>query len=547
MTEPALARPDATRRLPGHHLPAGRPPARSGADECGRRSVIVLVLATAVTLLAPLVPVGAASGLSAVTDGFSRSVQDGLGRTDSGQPWRLDGAARQFAVADGRAQFRLSRAGTGATSWVDGARGTDTDVRVRVQVDERQTGRGTYASVLGRRVAGGDYRLRLRFLPGGDVLAALVRTLDGREKTLASRSVPGVEHRPGQDLDVRLEVLGTSPATVRAKVWRAGSRQPGWLVRAQDGSASLQRAGAVGLAAYVSSSATNAPEVVAFDRLSAVVGHGKAAEPDDPAPTPPPAGGRPGPGNTGVPDGLRLTRHGGDLVITKDGARYDRLDVHGFVIVRADDVRITRSRVRGRRATGSIGLVTNYAGARLVVEDSTLAPQSPSVHIDGLKGSHFTARRVDVHSTTDNVKVHGNDVRVESSWLHDAAHWDDDPHQGGRPSHNDGVQVLGGKNIRIVRNTITGANNAALQVTQDYSATRDLHFTGNWADGGGCTVNLAHKPKSSMSGITVNGNRFGRNTRFEDCAILTTRRTELQAEGNVWQDDGRPVRIRRTG
>src|SRR5690242_11944876 len=58
------------------------------------------------------------------------------------------------------------------------------------------------------------------------------------------------------------------------------------------------------------------------------------------------AGGRPGPGNTGVPAGTTLTRHDGNLVITKAGAVYDRLDIHGFVIVKAPDVTIRRSVIR---------------------------------------------------------------------------------------------------------------------------------------------------------------------------------------------------------
>ena len=258
---------------------------------------------------------------------------------------------------------------------------------------------------------------------------------------------------------------------------------------------------------------------------------------------------KPGPGNTGVPAGTKLTKRYGNLTITKAGARYDALDVHGFVKIQAPNVKITRSIIRGGKATGTLGLIVNTSslGTNFVLEDSELVPEYPSAWLDGIKGSNYTLRRVNAHGTVDLAKVYGNNVRIESSWLHDARYYTSDPNQNGGPTHNDGVQVLGGKNIVILGNTITGANNAALQVTQDYSATSGLYFEKNWADGGGCTVNLAHKKLASMTGMTVNGNRFGRATRIVDCSVLSSKMTTLVANGNVWADNGQPVRIRRNG
>ena len=257
---------------------------------------------------------------------------------------------------------------------------------------------------------------------------------------------------------------------------------------------------------------------------------------------------RPSASNTGVPAGTTLRQHRGNLTITTPGATYDRLDIHGFVNVKAPNVKITRSIIRGGRATHSIGLVTNTTATAtgLVIEDSEIVPEHPSVWLDGVKGANFTLRRVDVRGTVDNVKVHGDNVVIENSWLHDSRYYSRDPHHRDG-SHNDGVQVLGGRNIRIRNNTITGARNAALQVTQDFSATTDVQFTGNYADGGGCTVNLAHDDRSSMSGITVRDNRFGRNTRYDNCAIVATRKTSLTASNNVWDDTGAAVRIRDGG
>jgi hypothetical protein len=177
-----------------------------------------------------------------------------------------------------------------------------------------------------------------------------------------------------------------------------------------------------------------------------------------------------------------------------------------------------------------------------VVEDTELVPEFPSRLIDAITGADFTVRRVNAHGTVDTAKVFGNNVRVESSWLHDTVVFQNDPSQDGGPTHNDGVQVLGGRNIRIVGNTITGARNAGIQVTQGTGPTTDLEITRNWLDGGGCTVNLSHVDKAaSMSGITVTGNRFGRHSTFAGCAIVATGATSVAATGNVWEDDGTSV------
>jgi hypothetical protein len=73
-------------------------------------------------------------------------------------------------------------------------------------------------------------------------------------------------------LRLRLQVTGTSPTTIRSKVWRDGAAEPAaWQVTAEDSTESLQKAGSVGLMTYLWGSATNFPVVVRFDDLSVKV------------------------------------------------------------------------------------------------------------------------------------------------------------------------------------------------------------------------------------------------------------------------------------
>jgi hypothetical protein len=258
-------------------------------------------------------------------------------------------------------------------------------------------------------------------------------------------------------------------------------------------------------------------------------------------------GAKPGPSNTGVPAGTVLRVRNGDMHITKAGTVLDAVDIRGFVWIEAANVVIKRSIIRGGVATsGNVGLVndTGGRGTNFVLADSELTPAHPAVYIDGVKGSNYTLTRVNIHGTVDSAKVYGGNATIQNSWLHNTIYYASDPNQGGGRSHNDGVQVLSGSNIRIVNNTITGANNAAMQVTQGDGRVSGLLFSGSWVDGGGCTVNIANLPLASISGITLANNRFGRASRVPNCPMLATLKSTVAASGNVWGDTGVAVKVR---
>src|SRR5439155_21114143 len=146
--------------------------------------------------------------------------------------------------------------------------------------------------------------------------------------------------------------------------------------------------------------------------------------------------------------------------------------------------------------------------------------------------------------TTDGVKA-GASTTVDSSYIHDLMLIAHDPNQGGGETHNDAVQTLGARHVVLRHNTMNvgRAGNAAFQVTQDGGGVAtDLRGEGNWLDGGGCTLNFAHKGgPTPMTGIFVTNNRFGRGSQYQ-CPILLSTKTSLsQNSGNVWDDTGKPV------
>ena len=203
-------------------------------------------------------------------DAFGRTVNGGLGSADTGGVWVTTGAGANFAVAGGQARITMS--GPASSSYaVLPVASTDTDVNVSVGFDKLVSGGSAFASVIGRRVGADDYRTKVRVLSDGSVQLSLVRTTGGAETTLGPvTSVAGLTVAANERLQVRFQVTGTNPTTVRAKVWKVGAAEPAaWLVSTTDSTAALQAAGGVGMLVYLSSAATNAPVVATFDDLVA--------------------------------------------------------------------------------------------------------------------------------------------------------------------------------------------------------------------------------------------------------------------------------------
>jgi hypothetical protein len=260
------------------------------------------------------------------------------------------------------------------------------------------------------------------------------------------------------------------------------------------------------------------------------------------------SGDQPGPGNTGVPAGTALTVMNGDLTITTAGATYSGLDIHGFVSVQAPNVTIKNSIIRGGVAQSDIGLVndTDASATNFLIEDSELVPMDPSVQIDGVKGWNYTALRLDIHGTTDGAKMYGPNATLESSYIHGLVTYAHDPDQGGKQSHNDGVQILSGSNLKIIGNTIVGGTNTAVMITQDHGTTNNVLIGRNWISGGACSINMTPKPLGSLNAITVTNNIFTDNST-KNCPILDTTHTNLTVAGNVFAGSGGSVPVNNKG
>lgn len=269
-----------------------------------------------------------------------------------------------------------------------------------------------------------------------------------------------------------------------------------------------------------------------------------------------PGSGKPDASNTGVPQGTNLTIVNGDQVYDTDGQVISGLDIRGYVQITGNNITIKNSIIRGGTKPCTMSNAQNSAplwvredsgATNFTFQDSEIAPSNATACMDGMWVSNATIIRSNIHGAVDGIKAHDN-VTVQDSYIHSLAYFSSDPNQGGGETHNDGVQSYEcNRDILINHNTIdlsgSQGGNAAYQITQDYGvACSNIVISNNWLDGGGCTINVAHKVLGSLNGVSIVNNRFGRNQGFSGCTVLLSTKSTLSAySGNVWDDTGQPI------
>ena len=198
------------------------------------------------------------------TDAFGRTVASGLGTADIGGAWTTSGSAANFAVGGGVATLKNTTAGSSNYGYLNSVSSTDTEVQATVATQQTPTGSGTYTSIIGRRVGTDDYRMRVGFLVNGNVNVEV----DHAGAALQAVRVAGLSYVPGTLLQARLQVFGTNPTTIRAKVWVVGTTEPtAWQISKTDSTAALQAPGSIGIGSFLGGTSTTLPTTTTFANL----------------------------------------------------------------------------------------------------------------------------------------------------------------------------------------------------------------------------------------------------------------------------------------
>ncbi|OFI38956.1 hypothetical protein BIU82_16770 [Arthrobacter sp. SW1] len=271
-----------------------------------------------------------------------------------------------------------------------------------------------------------------------------------------------------------------------------------------------------------------------------------------------------------------------DLVITRDGTVLENLDIYGDIKVRARNVVIRNCRLRGGKHipssnTGVVDANSAYC-YNLLVQDCTIIPDRPSYYRDGIVGHEFTARRNTIMRSNDGIGVFNRpggsvyaNVVIEGNLIKELTYWSNDPaHSDG--THNDGIQVQGGQNIRIVGNTVigsivTGAGSApsprgthggcTIMLQQNVAKLANVLVERNWVDDGQTSINIAVGSKYADIVVTVQKNFLGRN-QFDfgngskyPIRIISRSRSKVSGlftnrweDNNVYLAEGRNLGIR---
>jgi hypothetical protein len=227
----------------------------------------------------------------------------------------------------------------------------------------------------------------------------------------------------------------------------------------------------------------------------------------------------------------------------KAGEVLDGVKFTGGVIIPAgaDNVVIRNCLITG----GKYGVQSIDGAKNLLVENTEIRGTSGK----GMLIHHATVRRVYIHDVgSDGIFVHvDGDVLVEYSFITRCGF-------NNATDHVDGIQVHNpGSNIVIRYNQIYlpssaynggwagtwGALNSCIVFQSDWGSISNSTIQNNWLYGGGYTVRLEEKGGYEITGITVSGNRFGRDYDYGPRGTIGS--PGFTWTNNVYDDNGQVI------
>jgi hypothetical protein len=212
-----------------------------------------------------------AGGTTYVLDTFSRSVVDGWGSPDTGGTYTLltaPNATFDFDVNGAVGTVSLGSAGLGREAILQNTSVLSIDITFQVTNDKPSVGDSQDILFIGRRINSNTmYRGRIRLYASGAVGVQANKGVAGTWTALGPLAkLPGLTYVPGAYLQVRAQIVGTNPTTIRMKVWPQGQTEPvGWQYSVTDAEPALQAPGGVGFRMLLSLAASNTPVLYMVD------------------------------------------------------------------------------------------------------------------------------------------------------------------------------------------------------------------------------------------------------------------------------------------
>ncbi|PZQ87802.1 MAG: hypothetical protein DI534_13570 [Leifsonia xyli] len=200
-----------------------------------------------------------------VQDDFSRTVASGWGSADTGGAYTvLYGAASSASVASGTGAVSLA-AGNTRSLMLQSASARDTTSSVVFSLNQAPSTGSNYVGLIARQQAGADDNYTVRTWLRNDGTVWLV--IQKGSTVLKSAQISGVTWAAGDQFTLQTSVVGASPTTISAKLWKVGTTEPASpQLTTTDSTAAVQNPGYLGVHANRAGSATTTG-VFTFDTL----------------------------------------------------------------------------------------------------------------------------------------------------------------------------------------------------------------------------------------------------------------------------------------
>jgi hypothetical protein len=210
------------------------------------------------------------------------------------------------------------------------------------------------------------------------------------------------------------------------------------------------------------------------------------------------------------------------LVITRDNAIIENVDVSGTIEIAARNVYLRNFRIR---SNSSFAIKIDDGGS-VTIEDGDVGGSKKTAAL--VTGADFILRRLNLHdSGADAVNPKGV-ATVDACWIHNLG--------TAAGTHADGVQIRSGSGFVIRRSYFdmpvdragTGSNSAVF-IKEDNGPISGVTIDHNWLNGGNYTIYSI-----TADDVTIAHNKFGRNYRY---GLLSSKGSVTWAK-NYWTDSG---------
>jgi hypothetical protein len=217
--------------------------------------------------------------------------------------------------------------------------------------------------------------------------------------------------------------------------------------------------------------------------------------------------------NTGwTPTGVTLKPYSGPSTITLSGTVIDSADIPFALVIKANNVTISRSRISGVTANSYVvQQLSGYTG--LTLRDVEVRPKTTTDHPDRAIASFGT------YLTVDHSYVHGTQRGIQTGTYTTIANSYSDNFYNSTQNHATAVMSLGGtQHVTLLHNTFgcnTGECSSAMSVypqTNFGGPNNDWTISGNLFEGGSYCVYLGYTPSAGEkpnTNMRVTNNYFG--------------------------------------